>query len=685
MTEVSVFDARPLSRLLRMAVMAGVESAVQIHIDRGDDLNARDASGMTPLMLSAARDRPGVCKLLLSAGADHCLLDPSGRTALDIAVSARSDATAAVLQAFSSPPYHLLPVEVELDPRPEPATDAVQPSAPFRATEPTPPIRPEATVEADVQEDPTIQPAHAPASPPTDEVDDLDNGECGLFGWESEEETTRPDPDLEVTAAASAVQIAITAHQPIDASAEWDDIDAYLPELALPLARADDAEGRARLRLLLLRALREGSVPALDVQAQATNEDFSPNPEAEAYLAMVINDLGAEVDERFELANADESFRVFVDPEESPAEEAALDEALAAIDRAASPRQEPLRIFQREFQRIRLLTAEEEVELAKEMETALDLALDALASWPDGIARILTAGADAIAGSRQLSSIWVGGESDPEPASAEGLEAGECSAEDSEDAPEDDGEPRSAGPADAGAAGFADALRRLAALIEAEDARRASPQKIRQALAGLRLNRRFLLELIDVANGASPCPAFARAMAGFRKHRDQMTAANLKLAFFHAKKYLYSGERLDDLAQEGNIGLLKAVDRYDWRRGFRFSTYATWWVRQQISRHVADKARTIRVPVHIFEKLQRAERHARAFETTYGREPTLAELAERMEMPSHKLAALMRIAPEPSAIDEEGVDGRIAIDARDAYTSPDPADVVDETQLLTRH
>lgn len=170
-------------------------------------------------------------------------------------------------------------------------------------------------------------------------------------------------------------------------------------------------------------------------------------------------------------------------------------------------------------------------------------------------------------------------------------------------------------------------------------------------------------------------------MAGFRQHRDRMTAANLKLAFFHAKKYLYSGEPLDDLAQEGNIGLLKAVDRYDWRRGFRFSTYATWWVRQQISRYVADKARTIRLPVHIFEKLQRAERIAQAFDTATGREPTLAELAERVEMPSHKLAALLRIAPEPSSIEEEAVDGMIAIDARDAYAPPDPADVVDEIQL----
>lgn len=662
-----------------MAVMAGVESAVQIHIERGDDLNARDGSGMTPLMLCAARNKSAICKLLLSAGADHRLLDPSGKTALEIAVAVGSFATAAILDAARTPIPALPPSEIALDSEPEPATERSLSLGPIAAENMS--DKPDKAATSSELEILSKLPAPELATPTAAVVDKVDDGEFDLSGWETEEEPTRPEADLAVLDSASEVQAAITIYEPIDSSAEWDDIDAYLPEVALPLARADDAEGRTRLRRLLLRALREGSVPSLDVQAQSTNEDRSANPEAEAYLAMVINDLGAEADERFEYSGADESFEVFVDPEETPDEEAALDEALIAIDRATSPGHEPLRIYQREFQRLRLLTAEEEVRLAKDMEAALDVALDALASWPDGIARTLAAGADAIAGSRQLSSIWVGGEPDPEPASAQGLEADEPAAEDSEDATEDDGEPRNAEPADAAEAGFADALRRLAALTEVEDAPRASLQEIRQALAGLHLNRRFLLELIGAAHGSAPCPAFARAMAGFRQHRDRMTAANLKLAFFHAKKYLYSGEPLDDLAQEGNIGLLKAVDRYDWRRGFRFSTYATWWVRQQISRYVADKARTIRLPVHIFEKLQRAERIAQAFDTATGREPTLAELAERVEMPSHKLAALLRIAPEPSSIEEEAVDGMIAIDARDAYAPPDPADVVDEIQL----
>ena len=679
MNGANVVGAKPMSQFLRMAVMAGVESAVQIHIERGDDLNARDANGMTPLMLSAARNKPAICKLLLSAGADHSLFDASGKTALEIAIAAGSDATAAVLDTARGQIPAFAPVVVGLDPEQGPA--ARHPLPLGHIAELVSRIELETAAAPIETEAPAKLPAHEAAPPPDAAVYEVGEGEFDLSGWETEEEPTRPEVDQMVVDSASSVQIAITAYEPIDSSAEWDDIDADLPEFALPLARADDAEGRAKLRRLLLRAIREGSVPSLDVQAQATNEDRSANLDAEAFLSMIINDLGAEVDERFEYSNADESFEVFVNPEETPDEEAALDEALVVIDRAASLRHEPLRIYQREFQRLRLLTSEEEIRLAKEMEDALDAALDALAAWPDGVARTLAAGAEAIAGSRQLSSIWAGGEPDPEPASAESLDAGESAQAEPEETIDEGIEPREGASADTRDTTFADALKRLAALATRVDGPMTSAQEIRQALSGLRLNRRFLLELIDAANGPAPCREFRRAMADFRKARDWMAAANLKLAFFHAKKYLYSGEPLDDLAQEGNIGLLKAVDRYDWRRGFRFSTYATWWIRQQISRHVADKVRAIRVPVYAHEKLQRAERMAQAFETATGREPTLDELADRVEMPRDKLAALLRIASTPSPIDEPTVDSMIAIDARDDFVSPDPADVVDKIQL----
>lgn len=667
--------ARPLSQFLRLAVIAGVESAVQIHIERGDDLNARDARGMTPLMLSAARNKPEVCKLLLSAGADYSLLAPSGKTALEIAVAAGAEATAAILTAVSAPIPSLSPSDIALDAARNPVLESYHPDIPISAG------RTRAASDGGANS-PNSETTAAPsalvqASLTSSVVDEIEDGEFDLASWEAEDEPTRPEHDTVVVESASAVQTSITAHAPIDSSAEWDDVDVQLPEFALPLARVDDLESRTQLRHLLLRAIREGSVPNLDVQALSANEDRSNNPGAEAFLAMVINDLGAEVDERFEYSGADESFEVTIDPEETSDEEALLDEALAAFDRAASPRHEPLQIYQREFQRLPLLTAEEEIQLAKDMEAALDDALDALAGWKDGIARTLAAGMEAIAGLRPLSSISVGGaEPELEPASADEPEAdtpeGPGNSVDEDAEPEGDVEMEAVGSA------FADALHHLAALANADTDIEASPSAVRQALAALRLDRRFLLELVDAAHRAEACAKFRRAMSNFQIARDRMTSANLKLAFFHAKKFRYCGEPLDDLAQEGNLGLLKAVDRYDWRRGFRFSTYATWWIRQHISRYIADKARTIRVPVHVFEKIQRLERLARAFELATGREPTLLELADRMEMPYQKLVALQLIVPDCTPIDELSADDSINIDA---FSLPDPADDVNEAQL----
>lgn len=677
MSEQIVASARPLNHLLRMAVIAGVESALQIHIQRGDDINARDANGMTPLMLSAARNKPAICKLLLNAGADHGLLDPSGRTALDIAIAAGSDASAEILKVARTPTTNLASSETALD---EESAPAAMPSPLIGALAEQ--VQPTALVEAATPPDIEAE-AESPVSPPQPivAIDEINDGEFDLADWETEVEPTRPECDVLTLSSACAVQIAISAHQPIDSSVEWDDIDAYLPEVALPLARADDAEGRARLRQLLLRAIREGSIPILKVQDHSTNEDRSANLEAETYLTMVINDLGAEVDERFEYSDAYENFEVFIDPEETLEEESTLDEALDAIDRAASPRHTPLQIYQREFQRLDLLTAKEEVQIAKDMEVALDAALDALAVWPTGIERTLAAGAEAIAGTRQLSSIWTDvAEYDTEPATEASFDSAPPTAQQPKDSV-DEGSESAEEPAAAANSSFADALRRLASLVEGKYALSASHEAIRQAVTDLNLNRRFLLELIDVADQSASCTRFKRAMTDFRKARDRMTSANLKLAFFLAKKHLYSGEPLDDLAQEGNIGLLKAVDRYDWRRGFRFSTYATWWIRQQISRYIADRIRTIRVPVHIHEKVQRMERMTKAFENAVGRKPTLNELATRMEMPSQRIEALQRIATEVSAIDELLIDDMVAIDARHIYSSPDPAEIVEGIQL----
>lgn len=185
--------------------------------------------------------------------------------------------------------------------------------------------------------------------------------------------------------------------------------------------------------------------------------------------------------------------------------------------------------------------------------------------------------------------------------------------------------------------------KRFAAAIKAYE---AGIHKAQNRLAALEKSRNMSIAEIKEINRRM---SIGEAKA--RRAKKEMTEANLRLVISIAKKYTNRGLLFLDLIQEGNIGLMKAVDKFEYRRGYKFSTYATWWIRQAITRSIADQARTIRIPVHMIETINKLNRVSRQVIQEMGREPTPEELAKRMDMPEDKIRKVMKIAKEPISME----------------------------------
>jgi RNA polymerase primary sigma factor len=225
MKGLQIREAPYLNRFLRIAVTTGVESAVQVHINRGDDLDARDEKGQTPLMISAARNKAAICKLLVAAGADASLLDPSGRSALGIAQAAGAHEAATAIEEASR--AHMPSHPGNGQGMTPPAGDGGHDSQGSASVNPTAAGPSRGSLEEEAEHSLLLaQPDTASTTTTdTDTNADSDGGDddFDLTGWEVDEDRPAPAGDPTLSADALAVQSAITAHQPIDTSAEWDD------------------------------------------------------------------------------------------------------------------------------------------------------------------------------------------------------------------------------------------------------------------------------------------------------------------------------------------------------------------------------------------------------------------------------------------------------------------------------
>lgn len=646
--------------LFRMALLNGHEPTVLKHVTDRGGVNARDERGRSALMLAASRGHLRICEMLLEAGADPHARDNDGNDVLSIARARGWTNIEGLLRDRLTPNPPLVTAETHAPTDPEiPSLQLAEYSQPYAVLPITQPV----------------EVAPIPAA---------SYGDYDLSGWEEEKDSPPPPADPSRLPSAIRLQQDLSSHVPLETDEDWSDVEIVLPELFAATRGKQSFLGRteniASVRRLLIQALDERVVSEDQLDCWIDQlEEISPEEAEQLRTALltVLGDLGVLIDDKY---LNDEQQHHDTDPD---AYDEQVREAVSFARTLLSPRTDTFNLYVKEIASTPLLSRDEELALGILIEEGRAEIYSGIARSNNALAEIMAAAAKIESGDispRSVIEVDLPEEDEPD----EGEDNGSTSAEAAQGKRE---------------AALNAARERLLSQIAAIRDRRARITRvkdrtakvselladIRDILIDLNLTDRFFQRLLDTAKeGPIGDEALTMLRTGLEKvERGKLglVNANLKLVIWVAKKT--GGLSLMDRIQEGNIGLMKAAERFDHRRGTKFSTYAAWWIRQAISRAVADTGSTIRVPVHMTESVRKVERFRNGYQLLKGRYPHAEEIAADLSIPFQQVIRILRTPGEPLSTDQLDDGDALSVSSMEDETSIRPDETVSQLELRT--
>jgi RNA polymerase primary sigma factor len=594
--------AKPgLHPLFKLAVTSGLDELVRFHIARGRDVNAKDELGNPLLALAITKGRLEVSRILLAAGADPNQQDGEGVDAFELAR----------LRGFAE------------------IVDLLDAHRTKNCSEPSQPTREAEAVSGDSNPD-SVSPL-----------------------WEEDVEYPPPanDPGFLVRAVES--QAKLIEFEFVDPDECWDDVQTELPEYQLfaGIRKEEFHQLRAVLTEFFGAALINGTV-SLEQIERLGEGTATLDSEAQECTLRTLEELGIEVLDG-------------IDPEIANGPTQALSQELleSAEDAAAyfgelwAPSADSYWLYLRDIRRADLLTREQETQLGQALERERIEVSAAICSNTHALKYVLKIAEEICSGAINVSKLLEYDANptldDEEVAEMDSIDEASEATDDSPDLDRDESG-RWEWP------NLAQRCRQIVIILGNASAAGFSGDEVvavRGLLDGVRFSDSFVGRLIAVLRQSDTVlnreciSRLGRAFQAIESSRKTLILANLRLVHAIARKYDHRGLDLMDLIQEGTLGLFKAVDRFDYKRGFKFSTYGTWWIKQSITRAIADKGRTIRVPVHMVERINKLLATSRCLEEAQHETPTADQIAAQLDLPVRLVRKALRFVEQTVPIE----------------------------------